>query len=58
MEIPLSPLHFNIVVDMLAILINRAKEDCQIVGLIPHLVDGVVSILQYAHDTIIFMGHV
>jgi hypothetical protein len=38
---PLSPLLFNLVVDMLAILISRAKEDGQICGLVPHLVDGV-----------------
>lgn len=42
---------------MLAILINHAKEDSQVAGLIPHLVDGGVSILQYADDTIIFMKH-
>jgi hypothetical protein len=40
---------------MLAILINRAKEDGQVSGLIPHLVDGGVSILQCADDTILFM---
>jgi hypothetical protein len=48
---------FNIVADMLAILIARAKEDGQVDGLIPHLVDGGISILQYADDTIIFMDH-
>jgi hypothetical protein len=42
---------------MLAIMINRAKEDGQVSGLIPHLVDGGVSILQYADDTIIFLEH-
>jgi hypothetical protein len=26
-------------------------------GLIPHLVDGGVSILQYADDTVIYMEH-
>ena len=45
---PLSPVLFNIVADMLAILIARAKEDDQVGGVIPHLVDGGVSILQYA----------
>ena len=40
---------------MLAIFINRTKEDGQVSGLIPRLVDGGVSILQYAEDTIIFM---
>ena len=54
---PMSPILFNIVVDMLAILIGRAKEHGQVGGLIPHLVDGGVSILQYADDTIIFMEH-
>jgi hypothetical protein len=54
---PLSPILFNIVADMLAIIINRAKEDGQVDGLIPHLVEGGVSILQYADDTIIFMDH-
>lgn len=31
---------FNLVADMLAILIARAKEDGQVEGLIPHLVGG------------------
>ena len=44
----MSPILFNIVVDMLAIRIGRAKEAGQVGGLVPHLVDGGVSILQYA----------
>jgi hypothetical protein len=48
---------FNIVADMLAILIERAKSDGQIEGVIPHRVDGGLSILQYADDTILFMDH-
>jgi retron-type reverse transcriptase len=54
---PLSPMLFNIVVDMLAILIERAKIDGQVGGLIPHLVEGGISILQYADDTILFLEH-
>ncbi|WVZ66965.1 hypothetical protein U9M48_016115 [Paspalum notatum var. saurae] len=54
---PMSPILFNIVVDMLAILVARAKEDGQIKGVVPHLVDDGLSILQYADDTIIFMDH-
>jgi hypothetical protein len=54
---PLSPILFNIVADMLAIMIARAKEDGQVDGLIPYLVEGGVSILQYADKTIIFMDH-
>jgi hypothetical protein len=50
----LSPLLFNIVVDMLAILIKRAKLASQINGVVPHLVDDGLSILQYTDTTIIF----
>jgi hypothetical protein len=42
---------------MLAILIARAKEEDQVGSLIPHLVEGGVSVLQYADDTILFMEH-
>jgi len=52
---PLSPILFNIVVDILAILIDRAKETELIRGLVPNLVDNGLSILQYADDTILFM---
>jgi hypothetical protein len=41
----MSHILFNIIVDMLAILI------------IPHLVDKGLSILQYADDIIIFLDH-
>jgi hypothetical protein len=54
---PLSSLLFNLVTDMLALLISRAKEDGQISDLIPHLVRDGLSILQYANDTILFMNH-
>ena len=54
---PMSPILFTIVADKLAILIERAKEEGQVAGLVPHLVDGGVSILQYTNDTIIFMEH-
>jgi hypothetical protein len=42
---------------MLTLLILRAKEDGQITGLVPHLVEEDLSILQYADDTILFMNH-
>jgi hypothetical protein len=54
---PLSPILFNIVADMLSVLINRAKEKGQFDGIIPHLVDGGLSILQYADDTVLFLDH-
>jgi hypothetical protein len=54
---PLSPILFNLVAYMLSTLINRAKDDGQIRGLVPHLIQGGLSILQYADDTILFMEH-
>jgi hypothetical protein len=45
---PLSPILFNLIADMLAILIARAKEDGQVDGLIPYLVDGGVSFTKGA----------
>src|SRR5438105_8265898 len=52
---PLSPLLFNIVADMLSILIKRAKGQGQVGGGSAHLIDEGLSILQYADDTILFM---
>jgi hypothetical protein len=46
---------FNLVADMLAVLIERAKNLGCIDGLVPHLVDDGLSILQYADDTILFL---
>jgi hypothetical protein len=43
---------FNIMADMLAIIIEHAKVDGQIEGVVPHHVDGGLSILQYADNTI------
>jgi hypothetical protein len=40
---------------MLEIIFYRAKEDDQVAGHIPYLVEGWVSILQYADDTVIVM---
>ena len=48
---------FNIVAEMLAILFASAKEDMQVGGLVPRLVDGGVSILQYADDMVLFLEH-
>jgi retron-type reverse transcriptase len=54
---PLSPILFNIMVDMLAVFISRAKEVGQVQGVVPHLVDEGLSVLQYADDTVIFMDN-
>ena len=54
---PMSPILFNILVDILAMFIERAKNAGQISGVIPYLVEGGLSILQYADDAILFMDH-
>ena len=54
---PMSPILFNIVADMLAILIARGKKSGRVEGVIPHLIQDGLSILQYADDTVIFMSH-
>jgi hypothetical protein len=54
---PLSLILFNLVVDMLVVLIKRTKTDGQIEGVIPHPVNDGLSILQYADDRILFMEH-
>ena len=44
---------------MLAIILNRAKQEGLIRGIIWHLIEDGLSILQYADDddTIIFLDH-
>ncbi|WVZ91890.1 hypothetical protein U9M48_038003 [Paspalum notatum var. saurae] len=42
---------------MLAIILSRAKTNGQVRGVVPHLVEGGLSILQYADDTILFLNH-
>jgi hypothetical protein len=54
---PMSLILFNITADMLTFFIKRVKKDGQINGIIPHLVDDGLSILQYTDDTIIFLDH-
>ena len=54
---PMSPILFNLVVDMLTIFISRAKEEGFISRVVPHLIDDGLSILQYANDTILFLNN-
>jgi len=42
---------------MLAVILSRAKNNEQVKGVIPHLIEGGLSILQYADDTVIFLDH-
>jgi hypothetical protein len=47
---PLATILFNIVTDIFAIVIERAKIDGKIEGVVPHLVDGYATILFTEHD--------
>jgi hypothetical protein len=53
----MSPILFNLVADMLSTLIFWARSNRKFRGVVPHLVEERLSILQYADDTIIFMDH-
>jgi hypothetical protein len=52
---PLSPILFNLVADMLAVLIERSKGLGFFDGLVPHLVEDGLSVLHYADDMILFL---
>jgi hypothetical protein len=49
----LSPVLFKIVMDMLAILTERAELNVEISGIVPHMVDDDLSILWYTDDVVI-----
>jgi hypothetical protein len=51
----LSPLLFNLVADGLATLLTKAREAGLIRGLVPDLIEGGLTHLQYTDDTIIFL---
>jgi hypothetical protein len=53
---PLSPLLFNLVSDVLGSMLDKAKINGQIQGLVPQLIDGSITHLQYADDTVIFLA--
>lgn len=54
-EDPLSPLLFKIVGDALSEMIKSARDQGHLVGLVPHLVSGGLTHLQYVDDTVLFM---
>lgn len=53
----MSPLLFNLVVDALSTMLSRACAARVIQGLVPHLVDGGLTHLQYADDTVILLSY-
>jgi hypothetical protein len=50
----LSPL-FDIVGDCLAMPMKKAQAEEIVTGIVPHLVDGGVSILQHADDIVLLL---
>jgi hypothetical protein len=52
---PLSPILFDFMVDALAAILARAKENHHIQGVVPYLILGCVTHLQYADDTMIMI---
>jgi hypothetical protein len=52
---PLSPLLFNLLSDALATMLDNARTAGRIKGLMQHLIEGGITNLQYADDTIIFL---
>jgi hypothetical protein len=52
---PLSPLLFNFMVEALSIILTSAAAAGNIVGVVPHLIPGGITHLQYADDTLIMI---
>jgi retron-type reverse transcriptase len=53
---PLSPLLFNLVGDALAAMLDKARNVGHIRGLVQNLLEGGITHLQYADDTVIFLS--
>jgi hypothetical protein len=47
----LSPLPFIFVVDAFDVMLYSTKIKGRIIGLVPHLLEGGITHLQYAYDT-------
>ena len=54
---PLSPLLFNLAADALSNMLEKAKAQGVIKGVVPHLVHGGgITHLQYADDTVVMVA--
>jgi hypothetical protein len=53
---PISPLLFNFMADALSALIDAAARAGHLRGVVPHLIQGGVTHLQYADDTILLLA--
>lgn len=56
LSLSLSPIVFNLVVDMLVVLVQTTNTEGQIDSIVPHLIHGGLSILQYANGIVIFIN--
>jgi hypothetical protein len=52
---PLSPILFNLVVDVLGALMNKAARKNKIKGLMTHLIEEGITHIQYADDTLLMV---
>jgi hypothetical protein len=52
---PLSPILFDFMVDSLAAILSQENAAGHIQGVVPHLMPGGVTHLQYADDTMIMI---
>jgi hypothetical protein len=55
---PISPLLFDFVADALEAIMSKARVAGHIEGVVPHLIPGGVSHLQYADDTMILLQNI
>ena len=54
---PLSPLLFNLVIDIFTRMLLKAANSDIIQGLLPNVFQGGIISLQYADDTLLFLKH-
>ena len=52
---PMSPILFNLAVDSMGVMVKNAQSNKIITGMVPHLVENGIAILQYADDTIFLL---
>lgn len=53
---PLSPLLLNLASDASGTMLDKARNSGQIQGLVPHLIEGGLTHLQYTNDTVIYLA--
>jgi hypothetical protein len=54
---PLSPLLFNFMAEALSVILSSAADAGHIQGVVPHLILGGITQLQYADDTLILIQY-